>query len=224
LANRAIDSKVPFGQEEGFLDDQATQEFLRKSAQDAIVLLKNESSLLPLGGGKQRKIAVIGPNAKLQIVTGGGSASLRAIRSSSPLEGILEAAEKDAAEVHYTPGIFAHKYLPLVDPLINSPRKGKGYLDLAFFAEDPKNSTEQEPIHTVDVDTANNFMVSRGNGREKRVSLKFLDLAVRQPTVSSACPMLHARHDRVYARCDWGVGVWSRGSVSLDDIPLLALC
>lgn len=113
--------------------------------------------MLPLGNGKHRKIAVIGPNAKLQISTGGGSASLRAIRSSSPLEGILEAAGKDSVEVQYTPGIFAHKFLPLVDPLISSPRRGKGYLDLDFFKEDPK-TTKQDPIHTVDVDTANNFM------------------------------------------------------------------
>jgi beta-glucosidase len=126
-------------------------------------LLKNESSILPFGREKQRKIAVIGPNAKLQIVTGGGSASLRAIRSSSPLEGILEAAEKNSVEVQYTPGIFAHKFLPLVDPLISSPRRGKGYMDLDFFTSDPKES-KQDPIHTVDVDTANNFMVSVGFG------------------------------------------------------------
>lgn len=161
LANRAIESGIPFEQEEGLIDTQEVQDFLRSTAQAAIVLLKNEASLLPLQQKKIRRLAVIGPNAKLQVLSGGGSASLRAIRSSSPLEGILAAAEKESIQVEYTPGVFAHRYLPLVNPLVRSARGGQGYLDLDFFETDPtRTSAEAQAIHSLSVDTATNFMVS----------------------------------------------------------------
>jgi hypothetical protein len=161
LANRAIESGIPFGQEEGLIDTQGVQDFLRSTAQAAIVLLKNEASLLPLQPKKFRRLAVIGPNAKLQVLSGGGSASLRAIRSSSPLEGILAAAEKESIQVEYTPGVFAHRYLPLVNPLVRSARGGQGHLDLEFFETDPTQpNAEVQAIHSLSVDTATNFMVS----------------------------------------------------------------
>ena len=159
LANRAIESEIPFGFKEGLVDTQEVQDFLRQAAQSAIVLMKNEASLLPLKRKTIRRIAVIGPNTKLQVLNGGGSASLRALRSSSPLEGILAAAEKESVEVSYAPGVYAHRYLPLVNPLVCSKRSGKGYLDLDFFETDPTKS-ESKVIHTLSVDTANNFMVS----------------------------------------------------------------
>ncbi|KAG7528588.1 hypothetical protein FFLO_06074 [Filobasidium floriforme] len=159
LANRAIESGIPFEQEEGLIDTQEVQDFLRSTAQAAIVLLKNEASLLPLQPKKIRRLAVVGPNAKLQVLSGGGSASLRAIRSSSPLEGILAAAEKESIQVEYTPGVFAHRYLPLVNPLVRSARGGQGYLDLDFFETDPtRSSAEAQAIHSLSVDTATNFM------------------------------------------------------------------
>ena len=88
--------------------------FLRKAAANAVVLLKNDQGLLPLKQGPQR-IAVIGPNAKYAVISGGGSAALRPAYTVSPLEGISAAATKAGAEVVYAPGVNVHKYLPLAD-------------------------------------------------------------------------------------------------------------
>jgi beta-glucosidase len=159
LANRAVKSEIPFGQEESLVDTQEVQDFLRVTAQSALVLLKNTNSLLPLKSKAVQRLAVVGPNAKLQVLSGGGSASLRAIRSSSPLEGILLAAEKESVQVEYTPGIFAHRYLPLVNPLVHSARGGQGQLDLEFFETDPTTrGAGVAVIHSLSVDTATNFM------------------------------------------------------------------
>ncbi len=77
---------------------------LRAAAADSVVLLKNDKKILPLTAG-YKKIAVIGPNAKVAVTSGrGGSASLLSTYTVSPLEGIRSAAQKIGAEVKYNPG------------------------------------------------------------------------------------------------------------------------
>ena len=68
----------------GALDEQSTPvsavptaahlQLARTAAAQGITLLKNADQLLPLDLNKQRKIAVIGPNADVAVVGGGGSA------------------------------------------------------------------------------------------------------------------------------------------------------
>ncbi len=57
-------------------------------ARNAIVLLKNSGGLLPLDRSKIKTIAVIGPNAAVARVGGGGSAQVDPIYAVSPLEGL----------------------------------------------------------------------------------------------------------------------------------------
>ena len=118
LVNRAIDSGIPFDAPEGSLDTPETRAFLRKAAASAVVLLKNDKGILPLKAGLKR-IAVIGPNAKQPIISGGGSASLSSVYSVTPLEGIKAAARKIGAEVVHAPGVGALKLLPLMGSLIS---------------------------------------------------------------------------------------------------------
>jgi len=68
---------------------------LRRSAAQSIVLLRNEGNLLPLDATKIKKLAVIGPNAKQRLITGGGSAEVIPLFVVSPLEGIEHAFGKD---------------------------------------------------------------------------------------------------------------------------------
>ena len=51
--------------------------FMRKVASESIVLLRNEGDILPLNPQKLRKVAIIGPNAKAIILSGGGSAAMK---------------------------------------------------------------------------------------------------------------------------------------------------
>ncbi len=58
------------------------------AAEEAIILLKNDRSLLPLDPGKVDKIAVIGPNAANLTISGGGSSYLNPPYVIQPLAAI----------------------------------------------------------------------------------------------------------------------------------------
>ena len=87
---------------------------LRKIGGEGIVLLKNEGGILPIKAAKTPKVAVIGPNAKSRVLTGGGSAQLRAAWSVSPWEG-LEGNGPDGIELSYALGASTAKFLPILD-------------------------------------------------------------------------------------------------------------
>lgn len=64
LVNRAIASGIPFEKPEESGDSPETRALLKKAAQEAIVLIKNEGEMLPLTKQKFKKIALIGPSVK----------------------------------------------------------------------------------------------------------------------------------------------------------------
>lgn len=110
----AYDSGIPFDKPEELLDTPEVRSLLRRACADATVLLKNEKGLLPLK--PSGKIAIIGPNAKHAVISGGGSASLRPTYTVSPLEGILAATPN--ATVSYNVGTLSHQFLPTADPYL----------------------------------------------------------------------------------------------------------
>lgn len=61
-------------------------------AREAIALLKNEQGLLPLQRGRVKTLAVIGPNADVPLLQGGGSAAVVPARLVTPLTALREAA------------------------------------------------------------------------------------------------------------------------------------
>ena len=128
ILQRAYDSGIPFDAPENVLDTPQVRSLLRKACADAIVLLKNDKKLLPIKSDV-RKIAVIGPNAKYAVTSGGGSAALLSTYTVSPLEGITSAAKAIGAEVQYTVGSLSHQYLPVIDPYISH----NGESPSAFF-------------------------------------------------------------------------------------------
>lgn len=85
------------------LDSPRHREIAQRVAEEAIVLLKNDGALLPLDRSKIKKIAVVGPNASIARLGGGGSASVLAGIAISPLEGIRAAVGPDC-EVVYSEG------------------------------------------------------------------------------------------------------------------------
>lgn len=81
---------------------------IRRAGAEGTVLMKNDC-LLPLEG--DRKIAVIGPNAKVARIMGGGSAQLKAHYSVSPWDGL--AAQLGENALLYAPGCTNHHWEPL---------------------------------------------------------------------------------------------------------------
>lgn len=64
------------------------RELNRKASAASIVLLKNENNILPLQLETRHKIAIIGSNAKQDVSSSGGSASVQAYYYVSALDGL----------------------------------------------------------------------------------------------------------------------------------------
>ena len=79
---------------------------MRKVASESIVLLRNEGGVLPLNPQKLKKIAIIGPNAKAIVLSGGGSAVLKPNYFVMPYDGIVSAIEQagSGTELTYSEG------------------------------------------------------------------------------------------------------------------------
>lgn len=90
---------------EGTNDSPKGRQFCRKIAADGIVLLKNEQGILPLNGDSVKKVAVIGPHAHAQVISGGGSAALKASYVVTPWEGLLQNAPT-GIEFNYAVGCY----------------------------------------------------------------------------------------------------------------------
>lgn len=108
----------------------------REVARDGIVLLKNEGDLLPLDRRKLRSIAVIGPNAAVGRVGGGGSSQVNFTYAVSPLEGVREAVGKECS-VLYAPGCEIEGDLTPIDSTLLHPsaeRLGEYGLTGEYFA------------------------------------------------------------------------------------------
>lgn len=78
---------------------------MRRVAAESIVLLRNEGGVLPLNPQSLKKIAIVGGNAKAIVLSGGGSAALKASYYISPYDGIVNAlSENKDVEITYSEG------------------------------------------------------------------------------------------------------------------------
>jgi beta-glucosidase len=118
----------------------------RRTAGEALVLLRNEGDLLPLDPGSLGRLAVIGPNARPTSIQGGGSARVLPHYETHVLDA-LQAACGDAVEIVHAQGCTSHKTLPLIDgeavvPASDPSRRG---FDAAFY---DNLGLEGEPVLT----------------------------------------------------------------------------
>ncbi|KAL7421535.1 hypothetical protein Q5752_003304 [Cryptotrichosporon argae] len=121
---------APPGPERTRTEHQAEDaKLIRKLGTDGIVLLKN-NGVLPV---RQGKVAIIGPNAKARVITGGGSAQLKAAWSVSPWEGLV-ANKPDAVDLSYELGCQGAKFLPLLDEHFTHPQTDKQGYRLKHYA------------------------------------------------------------------------------------------
>ncbi|KAJ5626602.1 hypothetical protein N7528_004029 [Penicillium herquei] len=146
LVQKASKSGIPQRAPETELNRAQDRALLRRIASEAIVLLKNEENILPLD--KNKKVAVIGPNAKIAAYCGGGSAALNPYYTVTPFQGISNSA---AAEVEFSQGVYAHQMLPLLGKQMCT-ENGKTGFKLSIFNEAPSTSTRKplEERHETD--------------------------------------------------------------------------
>lgn len=135
----ALDDHRPFV--ETAHDTPETRTLIRRAGAEATVLLKNKGDLLPLP--KTGTTAVIGPNAKIAQIMGGGSAQLNPHYAVTPWEGLQNAG---LPNLTYAAGCTNHRWEPLL----------MGPLSLDFYADRTLSGT---PIATEQMDSAEAFWV-----------------------------------------------------------------
>ncbi|MDD2797355.1 MAG: glycoside hydrolase family 3 C-terminal domain-containing protein [Bacteroidales bacterium] len=96
------------------INTEKHQLLTRKVAEEGIVLLKNNNNLLPLDLTKIKKLGVIGPNATTARLGGGGSASVSAFYTVSPLDGLRKLCGTNT-EIVYQEGCGLDGNLNVVD-------------------------------------------------------------------------------------------------------------
>lgn len=89
--------------EKGAYNAPASREAILRTAEQSMVLLKNENRTLPLNAKKIKKLAVIGVNAAKLHADGGGSAEIKALYEICPLAG-LKMYLGGNVKVEYAPG------------------------------------------------------------------------------------------------------------------------
>ncbi len=114
-------------------EDRASDaKLLRRLAGEGVVLLKNDG-VLPIREGR---VAVIGPNAKTRVISGGGSAALRPLWSVNAWEGMVE-GKPAGVELSYSLGLQGAKFLPMLDECFTT-LEGKRGFDLLHYAVNDK--------------------------------------------------------------------------------------
>ena len=118
----------------------STAALIRHAGAEAAVLLKNDGGLMPLA--TTGSLAVIGPNAKVAQIMGGGSAQLNPHYAVSPWEGLVAALGQDA--LSYAQGCTNHRWEPLL----------AGPVEVDYFHG---RNMQGPPVHSETIDTAMTF-------------------------------------------------------------------
>ncbi|KZT28632.1 glycoside hydrolase family 3 protein [Neolentinus lepideus HHB14362 ss-1] len=125
-------------------DSPEARNFCRKLAAEGIVLLKNEGEVLPLRKEKARKVAIIGPNVKGRVISGGGSAALKPTYVVTPYQGLIDNAP-EGIELKYSVGCYAHRYLPTLENNLTTKEGQAGWL-CTFYQHDESGEPVKEPL------------------------------------------------------------------------------
>ncbi len=129
-------------------DDRAEHRALiRRAGAEGAVLLKNAGELLPLSGAG--KLAVIGPNARVAQIMGGGSAQLNPHYRVSPWDGLVAALGE--ARLSYAAGATNHRFEPLL----------RGGFTAEYFANE---ALSDAPVFTETLEEAQAFWIGRVGG------------------------------------------------------------
>lgn len=155
-------------------DDPATGALIREAAAASFVLLKNEAQALPLAPDQLDSLAVIGPNARLGAIMGGGSAMVNAPYQSQPLEAIQDAVG-DRVELQYRPGCTNHKFAPDLEPTHTGGAEDGLGIKVEYF-DHP--AMEGEPVATEMRDSTQFYWIGRlpagvPPGFSARISFRF---------------------------------------------------
>jgi beta-glucosidase len=102
------------------------------AAREGMVLLKNDTNLLPLDKKRIKSIAIIGPGAHPAVPVGGGSARVEPFTAVSFLEGLNKVAGTDAT-VYYHRGIPSFSDMAQATNFVTAAKDGKPGILAEYF-------------------------------------------------------------------------------------------
>ena len=98
MERERVDASIP-------LFDQQSRAVALESAQESIVMLKNEGGILPLDARRVKRIEVLGPCSHPAVVGGGGSSRMMPFESVSLLTGLRDALAGSDVTVDFGQGV-----------------------------------------------------------------------------------------------------------------------
>lgn len=126
-----------------------------ETAQEGLVLLKNEGNLLPLDKSQIKSILVVGPDAYPSVPVGGGSAGVKPFHAVSPLEG-LTSYLGSGATVYYDRGLPTLTELARNTDFVVDQAGSKPGLKLETFAgKDLTGTSTDSVVQHIDAATRN---------------------------------------------------------------------
>jgi beta-glucosidase len=122
--------------------NQEGRQVALQAAREGMVLLKNDSNLLPLNKQKIKTIAVVGPDAYPAVPVGGGSARVEPFAAISFLEGISNALAT-TGKVYYHRGLPTLNELAEATNFLTSDTGGEAGLHAEYFTNTELQGTSQ---------------------------------------------------------------------------------
>ncbi|KAF8201332.1 beta-glucosidase [Mycena galopus ATCC 62051] len=200
--------------EERTLESDADKDLMRRVAAQSIVLLKNDGGLLPLQPKNLKKIAVIGGNAKAIVLSGGGSAALKASYFVSPYQGIVDAlAANPDVEITYSEGARAYLTSPSLDYELFTEDGKRGWTGSWHSHVDDESMTPlDEPVKIDHLDETRIFIsTSAPSGLTKRWTLKLRgQLSPRAKDTPFEFGLISAGRARLYVDGELLIDNWTR--------------
>jgi len=160
---------------EGALDTAKHRHLAQQVAEESMVLLKNDDSLLPFDDATIKTLAVVGPNADVDRMGGGGSSTVTPFETVTVLEGLIERCKSAGIDVKYALGCNMPADLPPIEKtLISTPDGEMGfkaeYFDTSEMTGEPCIVTTEDTIYfdwgggTPDPSLRNNCFAARWTG------------------------------------------------------------
>ncbi|KAF2649961.1 glycoside hydrolase family 3 protein [Lophiostoma macrostomum CBS 122681] len=133
---------------DGNNDTPENRNFTRKVAADSIVLLKNQTNVLPLKADAKKKIGLIGDHFQIPATGGGGSSEVTPYYVSKPFDAIVEKVGAD--NIEYEVGAYSHRFTPLLTSELRQIGSERPGLFVELFATHPDEKPTPEVLWTAE--------------------------------------------------------------------------
>ncbi|CEL03944.1 hypothetical protein ASPCAL05080 [Aspergillus calidoustus] len=137
---------------DGDVNTDENRALIRRVAAESIVLLKNESNVLPLSSSdadRAKVYGLIGSHFQYPTLSGGGSAEGDPYYSVTPYQAMVEAVGEE--NLVYTPGCYTFKFSPFIKQLKQPDTGDAGWL-VEIYGKDPEDNPHAMPLYSSPTD------------------------------------------------------------------------